>query len=97
MLLIIWGRHLKGESILLNWALKVTKVGKQHEKNRAFCWVWVGERTGEKDEQEDLDWGPFSHGHTPEGRLRGFQWGGAKGKPTPAAAQEISPADHPKR
>lgn len=53
MLLIIRGRHLKGESILPNWALKVTKAGKQHEKNRAFCWVWVGsERTGEKDEQE---------------------------------------------
>lgn len=56
---------------------------------------WVRE-LGRKMSRKDLDWGPFSHGHTPEG-LRGFQWGGAKGKPTPATAQGISPADHPKR
>ena len=37
---------------------------------------WVRE-LGRKMSRKDLDWGPFSHGHTPEGRLRGFQWGGA--------------------
>lgn len=53
MLLMIWGCHLKGDSILPNWALKVIEAGKQHEKNRAFCWVWVeSERNGEKGKQE---------------------------------------------
>ena len=57
---------------------------------------WGLRELGRKMSRKDLDWGPFSQSHTPEGCLRGFQWGGAKGKPAPAMAQGISPADDPK-
>ena len=85
MLLIIRGRHLKGESILPNWALKVTKAGKQHEKNRAFCWVWVGsERTGEKDEQEGPGLGPILPQSHPRGLSKRVLVGRCQGKARPS-------------
>ena len=85
MLLIIRGRHLKRESILPNWALKVTKAGKQHEKNRAFCWVWVGsERTGEKDEQEGPGLGPILPQSHPRGLSKRVLVGRCQGKARPS-------------